>query len=125
MPKHLMLTTLAAGMAAAIALPAAAQPVNGVTVTARGPAGMQVQSQRVRFADIDPYTADGAHRLLMRVSRAAEDVCSPAMAYNVKNLREYDDYRDYQRCKSDGIRLTLAEVNTPAVAALLPTVSRY
>ena len=126
MPRHLMLSTLAVGMAAVVALPAAAQSssVSGVTATGRTPAGMQLQNRRVHFGDIDPSTADGAHRLLIRVSRAAEDVCSPAPMANIKNLQEFDDYRDFERCKVDGIRLALSEVNTPAVSALLSTVER-
>lgn len=126
MPRHLLISTVAFGLTATLALPAAAQSssLSGVTATGRAPAGRDIQMKAVHFADIDPTTADGAHRLLIRVSRAAEDVCSPGPMANIKNLQEFDDYRDFERCKVDGIRLALSEVNTPAVSALLTTVVR-
>jgi UrcA family protein len=122
MPRHLMLSTLALGLAA-LALPAAAQSrLSDVTVQATPRGDFQVQHKVVRISDLDVNTPDGAHRLLMRVSRAAQEVCSPPPAHPAQNLLEYDDYGDYQRCRIDGIRVALADVDSPAVSQLLSTV---
>jgi UrcA family protein len=123
MLRTLMLSTLALGLAA-VALPAAAQSsrLSDITVQGTPRSAFEVQHQVVRISDLDVNTPDGAYRLLMRVSRAADEVCSPGAAHPAQNLLEYDDYNDYRRCKIDGIRVALADVDTPAVTQLLSTV---
>jgi UrcA family protein len=121
MPKFAKIATLTLGLAA-LALPAAAQNVvGGINVRAQPRGQFDVRSQAVNFGDIDVHTPDGAHRLLMRVSRAAEDVCTPAPV-GARNIAELNDTMDYQRCKSDSIHLALAQIDTPAVASLSATL---
>jgi UrcA family protein len=122
MLKPALISALALG-AAAVTLPAAAQPiapgVPGVEVRGRIVGGdLQILHKRVNVSDIDPTTPDGAHRLFIRVSNAADEVCSPA-PYAVHNLLELNDARDFQRCRMDSIRLALAEVHSRAMSELL------
>jgi UrcA family protein len=122
MLKHAMISALALG-AAAVALPAAAQPfapgVPGVEVRGRVLGGdFQILHKRINVGDIDASTPDGAHRLFMRVSNAADEVCSPA-PFGVRNLADLNDTRDFQRCKTDSIRLALSDVHSAAVTVIL------
>jgi UrcA family protein len=122
MLKHVMLSTLALG-AATLALPAAAQPltpgVPGVEVRGRVLGDLQIQHKTVNVSDIDVNTPDGAHRLFMRVSNAADEVCSPSAPFAVRNIADLNDARDFQRCKTDSIRFALADVRSPAVTVIL------
>ncbi len=121
MPKFANIATLTFGLAA-LALPAAAQDVvGGIDVRAHPRGQFDVRDQAVHFNDIDVSTPDGAHRLLMRVSQAAEDVCTPA-PMGARNIAEMHDTLDYQRCKTDSIHLALAQVDSPAVAGLSATL---
>ena len=122
MLKPAMIATLALG-AAAVALPAAAQPfapgVPAVEVHGRVVGGdLQILHKRIDVSDIDPNTADGAHRLFMRVSNAADEVCSPTL-FAVRNIADLNENQEFRNCKTDSIRLALADVHSQAMSELL------
>jgi len=122
MLKPALISALALG-AAAVSLPAIAQPivpgVPGVEVRGRVVGGdLQILHKRIDISDIDANTPDGARRLFWRLSDAADEVCSPSRL-SVHNLRELNDMRDFQRCRADSIRLALADVHSRALSDLL------
>lgn len=99
---------------AGLATGAAAQPVGGVVVRGTPPADFEVKSRAVHFGDIDANSPDGARILFHRIRAAAQEVCSPQPS-GIRNLLEYNDYRDFARCELDGINLAVADVNSPAL----------
>jgi UrcA family protein len=117
MSRSILLSTLAAG-ALTLAVPALAQPLGGVTVRGAPPAGgFEVKSRLVRFSDINVHSPDGARILFHRIRAAAEDVCSPAPVDMIKFLPEREDWENYAHCQADGIRLAVAEVDSPALTS--------
>jgi UrcA family protein len=115
MPKTALLPVAAFAAAAVLTTAAAAQPIGGVTVRGTPPAGVEVKTRAVRFGDIDANSPDGARILFHRIRAAAQEVCSP-QPDGIRNLLEYNDYRDFARCELDGINLAVADVNSPALS---------
>jgi UrcA family protein len=115
MSRSILISTVSASLLA-LAAPAFAQPIGGVVVHGAPPAGgFEVKSRLVRFRDIDVNSPDGARILFHRIRAAAEDVCSPAPVDMIKFLPERQDWEDYANCQADGIRVAVAEVNSPAL----------
>ncbi len=120
-PKRTPLPALALGLlaAASLAAAAAAAPatpeVGSVTVGAHPGLGVEFKSKVVRFGDLDANSPDGARILFHRIRLAAQDACSP-QPQGIKNLAEYEDYRDFAVCELDGITLAVSRVNSRALS---------
>ena len=114
--KSAILSTATLGLAAAMAVSAAAQPtVSEVTVRATPTRpGAEVRSKVVSYRDLNVGTQEGVQTLLGRIRQAGEDVCSPAP----DTLRNIADFQDYQRCRTEALNGALAQVDSPALAAL-------
>lgn len=68
---------------------------------------------KVRYADLNLDSAEGAQALLRRIRRAARDVCSPVAGAGVEAHREFDV------CLTQAVDEAVADVNKPKVSALL------
>jgi len=89
------------------------QPSVGEVVVAAPPAapGAVIRSERISFADLDLDAPQGAHTLLMRISGAAKNVCSPEPS----TTRDLRDGADYSACVHRAIADAVDEVDAPSV----------
>jgi len=92
-----------------------AQPVGEIVVHGNPPAGTEIKSQAVSFADLNVATRDGARILFHRIRAAAEEVCSP-QPVEIHNLVDYNDYQDFAKCEYDGINLAVSDVHSRALS---------
>jgi UrcA family protein len=102
------------GAAALLSTTVFAQPLGGIVVRGNPPAGTEIKSQAVSFADLNVNSRDGARILFLRIRAAAEEVCSPQPT-EIHNLPDYNDYQDFAKCEYDGISLAVADVHSRAL----------
>jgi UrcA family protein len=90
----------------------AATALAGVGPTLAAPSASQVQvvSEVVRYADLDPNTEAGARRLALRIRLAADRVCSQIY------MQGSDDLAPCHKAAIDG---AVAELDAPLVKAAL------
>jgi UrcA family protein len=68
---------------------------------------------KVRYADLNVDSAEGAQALLRRIKRAARDVCSPVGGMGL------EAHRDFDECVTLAVDVAVADVNKPKLNALL------
>jgi UrcA family protein len=109
-----LLPAAALAAAALLSTAVAAQPLGGIVVRGNPPAGTEIKSQAVSFADLNVNSRDGARILFRRIRAAAEEVCAP-QPVEIHNLPDYNDYQDFAKCEYDGINLAVADVHSRAL----------
>jgi UrcA family protein len=91
-----------------------AQVIQEVVVQgSKAPAGLEVRSKSVKFADLDLSKSAGIETLLARIRRAAGDVCSPEPQVNDIGVR-----KEYDKCVNGAVDGAVAKVNNPRLSAL-------
>ncbi len=108
--SHNFLVAVAAVGAAAIAMPAVADPFSG-------PGDVVQVSRVVRYNVADLHDVKGARRLAFRIKIAAADVCGGDDVI----VRWYDD--DFIPCREQAIDRALATLGAPMVSAALGRTS--
>jgi len=100
-----MLKNLFAALIAATSMMALANPAAAET-------SPRADSVIVRYADLDLNTSRGADRLLMRVQRAAGDVCGRNAGLKTLAMR-----RAVSRCVDETVSAAVVRINHPDVSA--------
>ncbi len=85
-----------------------------IVVTGRALSGdRQINSEVVRFEDLDISNYSGARTLLSRIDSAAKTVCAPQA--EAVNLGDNADYRD---CMYDAVSRAVSDVDAPTLTDL-------
>ena len=74
-----------------------------------------LSSETVSYADLDLSTHEGARALLKRIDFAAKRICGPEPS---RSPLQPKLVAFYERCVSDAVDASVAQVNAPLVVAL-------
>ena len=84
---------------------------NDIVVTSHAQRGdREVNSQVVRFEDLDISNYSGARTLLSRIDSAAKNVCAPEA-----ETINFSDNADYRDCMYDAVSRAVSDVDAPTL----------